>query len=623
MKKFYSFLTAVIAVLAISFSTEAATITINVDDPSRVDVQIQYEPVTLEAGVDTKFEIEDYTSIYIVAKEGNFLKSVTRRGSYAEQVYNMNSCSMYCSTAADYDGITWDIVSCNADEARDAEVIIRVDEAANVSCQRSNTYSYVTLEDGVDNKVKFMSQDEVPLQFSHVSWGKSLYKVTHNGTAVEAQGSYFYVYPADGDVIEVTSNFPDVEVPVKFSYGEGAEGFITSVLVDDESVSNFNEENFTVKLGQKVTIYGDTQNFMFDSLVINGETYTSSYFYSYEFTVTETEYDIVVNAHKYGTIKAYVTVDNTDNVTVYRGYSSRGDVIALEAGVKTEVELSENNPYISWTAASGCFIERVSVTVNGITEDRTGSSSLSNIAEGTEISITTGVIERNMSAVVWIDDKSLADYSGSFYGSYDRYLHTFNQLTSGYNTISFADIDNPFYFGAYGSTFDSFVVYQNDAVVEYRYGYNITFADKDVVKIFFATATPSFYNVTFETEGDVSKVSCVKDIITEVAEWQNGFSTLQGTQVELSGEGIEVSVNDAAVVAGEDGKYTFVVNEDTKVKVVNELSGVATIGIDSELKDNNVYNLQGILIMKNATAEQVSSLAKGMYIINGKKVLRK
>lgn len=623
MKKIYSFLTVVIAVLAVGFSSSAATITINVDDPSRVDVQLNYVSQTLEAGVDTQFTIEDYTSLSIYATDGNFLKSVTRRGSYAEQVYNMSSCNIYCYMASDYDGITWDIVSCNADEARDAEVIVLVDDAANVACQRSNTWSNVTLESGVENKVRFMSQDEVPLQFSHNTYGKTLYKVIHNGAEVAAQGSYFYVTPANGDTIEVTSNYPDIDVPVRFTYAEGAEGFITSVTVDDEEVTNFNDAGFTVKMGSNVSIYGDTQTYALDSLVVNGERYTSSYFYGYDFTATEAEYDIAVYAHKYGTIKAYVTVDNPEYITVFRGYSSRGDTIALEAGVKTEVELSENNPYISWNVTSGCFVESVSVTVDGVTEDRTGYSSLSNIAEGTEIVFTTGVINRDKTAIVWIDDISLVDYSGSFYGTYDRYLHSFSQLATGYNTVTFGEIDNPFYLSAYGSTFESFAVYQNDAAVEYRYGYNITFADKDVIKVFFSTTTPSFYNVTFETEGDVTSVSCIKDVITEVTGWQNGFSTLQGTQVELSGDGLEVTVNDAAVTAGENGKYTFVVNENSKVKVVNESSGVDTVGTDTEPADNNVYNLQGILIIKNATAEQIKSLANGMYIINGKKVLRK
>lgn len=624
MKKFYSFFMMAIAIFAVSFTAKAATITLNVDDAERVEVQVNYEQVTIQSGVDTQFEIEDYASIYIVAKDGNFLKSVTRRNSYAEQVYNMSSCSLYCQSAADYDGVIWDVVSCNADEARDAEVTVTVDEAANVSLQRSNTYSYVNLVDG-ENKVKFMSKDEVPLTFSHNSWGKRLYKVTLNGVDVEAVGSYFNVTPQNGDKIEVTSNYPDVDVPVKITYGEGAEGFITSVSVDGTPVTNYLDENFTVKLGSTVAIYGDRQNYMFESIVVNdGEPYTTSYFYSYEFIVEENEYNIVVNAHKYGTIKAFVTVDNTANVTVYRGYSSANDVIALESGVKTEVELSENNPCISWVAASGSYVETVTMVTADGTQDKSGSSSINNIPEGAEITITTGIIERNYTAVLWIDDISLADYGGSFYGSYDRYLHQFNQLSSGYNVIEFGNIDNPFYFSTYSSTVSSPVVYQNEILAENKYGgYTLTLADKDVVKVFLATAEPATYNVTFELTGDIPAVTCTKDMICEVADWATGFSAMQGSQVDLAIDGsVSVSVNDTPIeYLDADGKYSFNVDADALVKI-SATNSIENVVVSEIATDNNVYNLQGICVAKNATAEQIKSLPAGMYIINGKKVIK-
>ena len=41
------------------------------------------------------------------------------------------------------------------------------------------------------------------------------------------------------------------------------------------------------------------------------------------------------------------------------------------------------------------------------------------------------------------------------------------------------------------------------------------------------------------------------------------------------------------------------------------------------VENNNVYNLQGILVVKNASTEQISDLPAGLYIINGKKVVLK
>lgn len=54
------------------------------------------------------------------------------------------------------------------------------------------------------------------------------------------------------------------------------------------------------------------------------------------------------------------------------------------------------------------------------------------------------------------------------------------------------------------------------------------------------------------------------------------------------------------------------------------LAGVEEVGIkDANHRTdgtNDVYNMQGILLIRNATAEQVASLPRGLYIIGGKKI---
>ena len=59
---------AVMAV-AMSFTAKAASVTINVDDPNRVSVQVNYEEKTLVAG-DNTFELTvgNYTSFILVPK---------------------------------------------------------------------------------------------------------------------------------------------------------------------------------------------------------------------------------------------------------------------------------------------------------------------------------------------------------------------------------------------------------------------------------------------------------------------------------------------------------------------------------------------------------------------------
>lgn len=61
----------------------------------------------------------------------------------------------------------------------------------------------------------------------------------------------------------------------------------------------------------------------------------------------------------------------------------------------------------------------------------------------------------------------------------------------------------------------------------------------------------------------------------------------------------------------------------SEIRIVNEdeyLSGVdEIIGEDCALK--TVYNLQGVKVLDRATSEQVEALPKGIYIVNGKKVM--
>lgn len=626
MKKFYSIFVMAIAMLAFATQANAATITLKVDDASAVKVEVNSQEVTLESGVDTQFELAQYESIYITPKSGYLLESVLRRGTeITDGSFTSNYWNLMPYTDTGYDGYAYDVKTLNLENARDGEVTINVvDDASVVACELNNTGSSVELVNG-ENKVKYISAGnlcELPITIRHSNYG-NLYKVTLNGEPIESKNGYFYVTPTSNeDVIEVTANFPDVDVPVDFTYSEGAEGYITGVFVDDEAVTNYNDENFTVKLGAEVTIYVDGNNYMLDSFVVNGE--SVRVYSSYTFTVTnETGYNIEVNAHLYGTITAYVTVDDINNVTVYRGYSSSGDVVTLESGVKTAVELSENNPLLSWEVASGCYIESVKVITESGEEDKTGSSFLRNVAAGTEIVITTGVIVRDQTAILWIDDKSLASNGGAFQIESDRYLFSFDQLATGYNTVNFSVADNPFNFGAYGLYP---VVYQNDAVIDDYYGsgrYYITFADGDVVKAFFATATPATYGVAFEVAENVPAITCKKDIITEVADWQSGFSALQGTQVDLVAESaVNVIVNGNAVTAGEGSTYTFSVDAETTVKIDADDNAIDGIEVDA-VSDNNVYNLQGILVVKNATAEQIDALPAGMYIINGKKVVLK
>lgn len=112
MKKFYSIFVMAIAMLAFATQANAATITLNVDDASAVKVEVDYQEVALESGVDTQFELSAYGSIYVTPKSGYLLESALRRGTeFTDGSFSANYWSLMPYSDTDYDGYVYDILN--------------------------------------------------------------------------------------------------------------------------------------------------------------------------------------------------------------------------------------------------------------------------------------------------------------------------------------------------------------------------------------------------------------------------------------------------------------------------------------------------------------------------------
>ena len=96
---------------------------------------------------------------------------------------------------------------------------------------------------------------------------------------------------------------------------------------------------------------------------------------------------------------------------------------------------------------------------------------------------------------------------------------------------------------------------------------------------------------------------------------------MQGTLIEIS-NAAKVTVNGAEINADENGVFAFNLDADSKV-AISGTTGVSSIGFDAA-KTTNVYNAQGVLLIKNATKEQINALDNGFYIVGGeKKIINK
>ena len=238
------------------------------------------------------------------------------------------------------------------------------------------------------------------------------------------------------------------------------------------------------------------------------------------------------------------------------------------------------------------------------------------------VTVKTAELVRDKNAVVYVEDASVPSYM-----RFMRKDYTTIDLATGYNLIPFYDGDLPFSSSFYGTS--TLNVYKNDELVEPQYtgatSYTLNVEDNDVVKFFF-TKTPAIAKATVTVDGDANELTAVKDQIKEVTDFTNPIPCLEDTELSFSvsdkSSVKSFTMNGTAVTPQEDGTYKVIITADSDIKVeLGVASGIKSV-TSSENKANNVYTTDGVLVIKNATRSQIDGLAKGIYIINGKKIIR-
>ncbi len=636
MKKLYSIFMMAVMAVAMSFTAKAdITVTLKVDDASRLTAYYTYydaDYTTQQVNLDlTQFASEtggtftipgDYGYVYVDATRGNVITYAMNETTGSSASTGGSSTYFYVGS---YSGPaqTLSVKSADLEASRTASVTVNVDDASKVNMSYYNGTS-VELING-ENTVKFNPETESQFQISHANYGETLYSVKLNDVAQTDSYGRYYVTVADGDKLDIAANFPVIPATITFSYGDNEEEVLgcLTVKVNGVDVTDFDGKTLSVMMGDKVTLIGDTNLYNFNyAITVNGG---SQYFYgSYEFTVTSETNTVEVAATKYVTYNAYLTVDAPENIEAYPGNSNTP--LSLTAGEAVIVELTSNSSSITVRPTSDCSI--VSIQVNGVeygtvNEYGTSSTTIRNINENDQIVITTKKIVRDNVATVWVDDLNAALY-GYVVQRYSDRASVY--LISGENVINFDDSDNPYYFSFYSPTYCS--IFNNGIYLVPQYegstSYYVTLLDGDAIKVYLASE-PEKYAVTItESAGVENSIESVATDGQDFASWAAGFTALKDTEITIVlAESAEVSVlvNGSAIDADEEGNYTITVTAETNI-VLDKTNAIEDITVNT-VENNNVYNLQGILVVKNASTEQISDLPAGLYIINGKKVVLK
>ena len=623
MKKLYSLLLALVAA-SFSFTANALysdmTVTVNIDDVSRVSVSVKNfhfvdgEQTEFKNGENKiKFLKADYgeydnPTITFGVKDAAYGIVGTYAYTYGETTYeNPLSGSMTSITVYPNDAYTYTITSFVIAEERSEKCTVWVDDASVVNCTRAD-YTTISLTSNQETEVAFAPSTntrvkDLPLK---VRAGKTLYKVTLDGEAVAESNGYYYITPKNGSKVRIEANFPDVNVPVSFT---GTTEAINKVTVDgvEVPVATAFAEGWTVKLGSTVQFWGNLNDYSFTSLTVNGATVNVgqssqwSYGYGYSFTVTtETEQTIVVGATKYETVQFTIDVDDPANVVVRKGnYYDETDIV-LTKGVNTIDIVLGKTPNIFVKLAGGAtlvsFVDNNDVDYSSYVPDGVNvySPKAIAVAAGQAFTIRTKGLERDRKCAIYIEGNSALVNGGSVDRAADgsmrsRVVTLGASGKEGYTVVEFAESEAMFSFAFNGV---NGVVYINDTVyAASTMSFYQKLNDGDVVKAYFGAA-PDTVTVSMGVSDVVADDDAVmaaleagiaikKDIITDVdyLSMFTGIDVLTGTQIDITLDaesGLVIGYNGNVFTPDAEGVCHVTAVVDGDMTIMKESEGGAT-----------------------------------------------
>lgn len=302
---------------------------------------------------------------------------------------------------------------------------------------------------------------------------------------------------------------------------------------------------------------------------------------------------------------------------------------------------------------TGAKYEISSVLIDGVENQYSPSGSwYCYLADGTKkIEVVISEIIYDVHYVLYLD-KSYTDLfttdeynagAGGYCSFYYGGSYTYLTVLTGYNYFDTRAIEGALNISSYAYSSEYPVttdLYINDVKSD---AWTFTPANGDVVKMFLyrtAEEAPATYNVTFSATEKALEVLATYQVKkdhsvdvnvangTEVGAVGSTEWTLTpiAAEYEAQAEGepsvdpnFKVIVN-GAEVAPVEGVYTFKTTAESTVEFTAQTDGIRNISLDNAIEGSDVYNLQGIRV---ATDGNLDTLPAGMYIVGGRKVVKR
>lgn len=585
-------------------------------------------------------------------------KNETQDETYEITGYKYSTA--YSSSVKDGDVFSYTLML--ASEFKAPQITINVDFPDDITVSLSDE----TVEGLVANEpnVVDLPAPESTIEVRHKNWEDEVYKAEVNGEPLQDMWGAGALRGTvkDGDVVNITV-YPeaiDYTVNISVDPAEYAEDFFSSVEIAGEVYEDV-VGNHVVRNGKTMYVYFNTEFYAVTKLTINGEEQDLDYLNAQLKVKVTGDTDIVFTVEKRETRQIIIDVDLPECLSASVNWT---DYDLVEGENVFEYVPSEYGDRVDLRLKGGASWVSLSAIVDGeeeVVENPADSYTFYIDATYEKIVARVKPMERDKQFVAYFDlDQEGFDqfYNNRDYGSFEFYTRATglwsDKREPGYNVIPYADKELPYQwyvylYETYGEP-EIYLCYVDGEKVEPYMGWSTYYIgdptgehgpsihDGSVVKCFI-TKEPALYTAEIVAGEDV-EFSVIKDRIVPVEDY-SVINDLEDTEIEIvpaEGKGVKVYVVDAdeapvaggaiAEAAGEllpataDGKYIVKLDGNKKVTVNNyEDTGVSSIMAGA--RQGDVYTMTGVRILSNASEAQISQLPAGLYIIGGKKVVKK
>lgn len=622
------------------------TTTFEWDIPGSVEIFIggtgEANKVEIPAGATSYEAVLDNTwgSAYIGATEGYIItEAVAPDGT----VIPVSSYSHKASVnMAKYDGQT---IKANVKKiVYDRQFTVNVINGAKaVSCMLSPTGREVKLSTGV-NTIDYSSEFETAVLFTANTAGAVDPYIKNNGEDLNWKDAYgtLKINGNDGYTLTGSDNFEikycdkdDVEETKAFvtMVYEGAGKEALSLIINrtgNQTIAYGPIDSFEVGAGHQVRFvvnsfdYNVTVNGVQAAPTEGGLTTTSSIDIPVEGDMTVTvwaeerkyeDVDIALWCNSLDHLEFTTVAGDPIDMSKVRPTGGKMEYTFKNANTQVTEEVTEyaitvsgkdgrcfvNPKYGYWIESSEYYMDRDYIT-----------SSMA--SKNWSLHVLSHRIEADSRMVVYLGTDSDVRLR-------DRH-HTNYPLVKGYNEFMI----DPAYclsFSAQvlsGETYfyDNYVRVSPDQDEQY-----VTNVNGDTfLQIFSDTPNKRRVSVKYP-EQDCSDVEIIVDRFTRLTPANNYIEPFVGAEVSIAPGERQVTVNGEACTLI-DGVYTFIADRRTstyEIEIGTKTSGIAD-GVVAAPERVTVVTLDGCVILRDASASDLDALPKGLYIVNGKKLMK-